>query len=69
LTALIVNWVACAATDKANLVLAVCGVVEESFTATVTAKLPLAVGVPERIPVVGARLSPAGRLPPEIDHV
>jgi hypothetical protein len=32
-------------------------------------KLPLAVGVPETIPVDAARLSPAGRLPEEIDHV
>jgi len=31
--------------------------------------LPLAVGFPEMIPVDGARLSPAGRLPEEIDHV
>ncbi len=32
-------------------------------------KLPFAVGVPERRPVLAARLSPAGRLPEVIDQV
>jgi hypothetical protein len=40
-----------------------------SLTATPKEKLPLPVGFPEMIPVDGARLSPAGRLPEEIDQV
>jgi hypothetical protein len=40
-----------------------------SWTVTPKEKLPLAVGFPEMIPVDGARLSPAGRLPEVIDHV
>jgi len=42
-----------------------------SASATVAVKLtvPAAVGVPEMIPSDGTRLSPAGRLPEEIDHV
>jgi hypothetical protein len=31
--------------------------------------VPLADGVPEIIPVVAARVSPAGRVPDVIDHV
>jgi hypothetical protein len=42
---------------------------DESFTAMVMGKLPLAVGFPEMIPVPGARVSPAGSLPEEIDQV
>jgi len=41
----------------------------ESFTDTPNEKLPLAVGFPETVPVDAARVSPAGRLPVEIDHV
>jgi hypothetical protein len=41
----------------------------ESLTVTPNEKLPLPVGFPETIPVDAARLSPAGRLPEEIDHV
>jgi hypothetical protein len=40
-----------------------------SLTDTPKEKLPLAVGVPEIRPVEGARLSPAGRVPEEIDQV
>ena len=41
------------------------------MSATVTVKLdvPLEVGVPETVPVVAARVKPAGRLPEVIDHV
>jgi hypothetical protein len=42
---------------------------EESFIAMVIGKLPPVVGVPETIPVLVARLSPAGNLPEEIDQV
>ena len=31
-------------------------------------KLPVAVGVPEILPVVSARVRPVGSEPPEIDH-
>jgi hypothetical protein len=40
-----------------------------SWTDTPKEKFPLAVGVPEIRPVEGARLSPAGRVPEEIDQV
>ena len=39
----------------------VCAGLEESVTVKVGLVVPLAVGVPERIPVAGERLSPAGR--------
>jgi hypothetical protein len=39
------------------------------LTVTPKEELPLPVGCPEMIPVDGARLSPAGRLPEEIDQV
>ena len=42
---------------------------DESFTAMVMGKLPLAVGFPAMIPVLGARVSPAGSFPEEIDQV
>ena len=35
---------------------------------TESGKLPLAVGVPEMMPVLALRLSPAGRLPEVIDQ-
>jgi hypothetical protein len=41
----------------------------ESTTFTVMGKVPLAVGVPLITPVAGARESPAGREPEEMDHV
>jgi hypothetical protein len=40
-----------------------------SFTVAVKLEVPVAVGVPEMVPVVAARVSPAGRLPELIDHV
>ena len=39
-----------------------------SLTFAVKLKVPLAVGVPEMMPVAGDRLSPAGRLPDVIDQ-
>ena len=47
---------------------AVCAGDALSFTATVNVEVPVAVGVPEITPALD-RLSPAGRLPDEIDHV
>jgi hypothetical protein len=46
----------------------VCVGLPESATVAVKLNVPLAVGVPEMIPVVAARLSPVGRLPVK-DHV
>jgi hypothetical protein len=40
-----------------------------SLTVAVKLDVPLVVGVPEIIPVVAARVSPAGRLPAVIDQV
>lgn len=40
-----------------------------SLTVAVKFDVPVPVGVPEIMPLVGARLSPAGRLPEVIDHV
>jgi hypothetical protein len=40
-----------------------------SVTVTVKVDIPLAVGVPEIVPVVEASVSPAGRLPEVTDHV
>ena len=40
-----------------------------SLTDAVKLNVPLTVGVPEMMPVVAARVSPAGRLPEVIDHV
>ena len=40
-----------------------------SLTETVKFTVPVTVGVPEIVPVVAARVSPAGRLPEVIDHV
>jgi hypothetical protein len=40
-----------------------------SVTVAVKAKVPLAVGVPEIIPLLAARVRPAGKLPLVIDHV
>jgi hypothetical protein len=47
----------------------VCDGFAESATAAVKVAVPIAVGVPEMTPVVGARLSPAGRLPEAMDQV
>lgn len=48
---------------------AVCAGLEESVMVAVKLKVPFAVGVPETRPVLGARLSPVGRLPEVIDQV
>jgi hypothetical protein len=40
-----------------------------SVTVVVKVEVPVAVGVPEMVPVVAARVRPAGRLPELIDHV
>ncbi|XWK67921.1 hypothetical protein RBB80_31805 [Tunturiibacter gelidiferens] len=57
-----------AAMVSERVAVAVCWVELESLTATVTEKLPLAVGVPEIMPVLAERLSPAGRLPETMDQ-
>ena len=40
-----------------------------SVTCTVMLLVPVTVGTPEMIPVLGAKLKPAGRAPTVIDHV
>jgi hypothetical protein len=40
-----------------------------SLTVAVKLEVPLVVGVPEMMPVVAAKVSPAGRLPEVIDQV
>ena len=47
----------------------VCAGLLLSVTVTVKVEDPLAVGVPEIIPVDDARVTPAGRLPELIDQV
>ncbi len=42
---------------------------DESFTVTVTGKLPPIVGIPVMMPVLAARLSPAGSFPAVIDQL
>jgi len=59
---------AAAATESVTVTVAVLAGELESFTLTLMEKLPLAVGVPETIPVLAPRASPAGRLPDVIDH-
>lgn len=46
----------------------VCAGFSASVTVAVKPAVPLAVGVPEMIPVAGTSVSPAGRLPVEIDQ-
>ena len=46
-----------------------CAGLPESVIVAVKLAVPLAVGVPEIKPVVGARVSPAGRLPAVMDQV
>ena len=41
----------------------------ESFTVTAMGKLPLAVGVPEIVPVLAVTLRPLGRVPEVIDQM
>lgn len=40
-----------------------------SVTVAVKLEVPVAVGVPEIVPLVAARVNPVGRLPELIDHV
>ena len=40
-----------------------------SVTCTVKLAVPVAVGVPEMVPVLDARVNPAGKLPERIDQV
>jgi hypothetical protein len=40
-----------------------------SLTVTVKLKLPFAVGVPEMMPLLAARVNPAGRLPEVTDQL
>jgi len=47
----------------------VCTGLAESATAAVKLDVPLAVGVPETIPVAADRVRPAGRLPEVTDQV
>ncbi len=42
---------------------------DESLAVIVTEKLPPSVGVPETMPVLAARVSPAGSFPAVTDHV
>lgn len=58
-----------ATTDIVKAMLAVCAVELESTTVTLKEELPGVVGVPEMIPVLAARLSPAGSCPLETLHV
>lgn len=57
-----------AATTIDSLTDCVCAGLPASVTVAVKLLVPVAVGVPEISPVVEDRLSPAGRLPAEIDH-
>jgi hypothetical protein len=59
---------ACAMTSLRVMDLA-CGGLDESTTLKVKLALPLAVGVPEMVPVLAARLRPAGRVPLVMDQV
>jgi hypothetical protein len=47
----------------------VCAGLLLSVTVAVKLEVPVADGVPEMMPVVAARVRPAGRLPDVIDHV
>jgi hypothetical protein len=58
-----------AATTSERVIDLACAGLDESATLKVKLAVPLAVGVPEMIPVAGARLSPAGRAPLVMDQV
>jgi hypothetical protein len=58
-----------ATSERVTVMVAVWAGEPASWTVTPKEKFPLAVGVPETRPVEGARLSPAGRAPEEIDQV
>ena len=61
---------ACAAATKIEVATDfVCAGLLLSVTLAVKLKTPLTVGVPEIPPVVGAKVSPFGRLPAVIDQV
>jgi hypothetical protein len=47
----------------------VCEGLEASATVAVMLKVPVVVGVPETMPVVAPRVSPAGRLPAVMDQI
>jgi hypothetical protein len=55
--------------ERVTVAVVVCTGEPASLTVTPNEKLPFPVGFPEMTPVDGARLSPAGRLPEEMDHV
>jgi hypothetical protein len=58
-----------APTVKGTVAVADCGDELESTAETPKEKLPLVVGVPEMIPVVDVRVSPAGSCPDAMLHV
>jgi hypothetical protein len=58
-----------AATTSERATDLVCAGFPESVTVALKLEVPAAVGVPEIRPVAGARVSPAGRLPTEMDQV
>jgi hypothetical protein len=66
---LMASGVPAATRERVMVAVAVWAGEPASWTDTPNEKLPLAVGVPETRPVEGARLSPAGRAPEEIDQV
>ena len=66
---LMASGVPAATRERVTVAVVVCAGELASLTATPKEKFPLAVGVPEIRPVEGARLSPAGRVPEEIDQV
>jgi hypothetical protein len=47
----------------------ICAGLPLSLTVAVKLDVPIVVGIPEIMPLVGVRLNPAGRLPEVIDHV
>jgi hypothetical protein len=65
---LMASGVPAATRERVMVAVAVWAGEPASWTVTPKEKFPLAVGVPETRPV-GARLSPAGRAPEEIDQV
>jgi hypothetical protein len=60
---------AAAATTSERATDFVCAGFPESVTVTLKLDVPVALGVPEIRPVAGVRVSPAGRLPTEMDQV
>jgi hypothetical protein len=66
---LIARGAPAATKERVTVVVAVWAGEPASLTVTPNEKFPLTVGVPEITPVEGAKLSPAGRVLEEIDHV